>query len=153
LQDYKVDLEKIKYYASQNLIDLKKRINLGGPAQDREFVATYWTSPYVRASRGALDLLVELGADPKAADSFRRTRLHYCAISLMDAAPCTPEEMQRLLGLGIAPDEADVFGSTPLNDLINNSMNGYLGGTSPAHLSAAAKLLVDAGANPDSQNA
>jgi ankyrin repeat protein len=152
LQDYQVDLEKIKYYASQNLIDLKKRINLGGQPQDGEFVATYWTYPYVRASRGALDLLVELGADPKASDSFGRTRLHYCVISLMDAAPCTPEEMQRLLGLGIAADKADELGSTPLNDLVNNSMGYYLGGTSPARLLAAAKILVDSGANPDSQN-
>lgn len=153
LQDYKVDVEKIRYYVSEGLVDLKKRINLGGQsAQGQEFVTANWTSPYVRASRDALDLLVELGADPKAVDSYGRSRLHYCVISLMDNAPCSPEEMQRLLGLGIAADQADHLGATPLNDLINNSMNYYLGGTSPARLMAAAKILVDAGANPDTMS-
>jgi antitoxin component YwqK of YwqJK toxin-antitoxin module len=153
LQDYKVDLEKIKYYVSQGLVDLKKRIDLGGQRQQgQEFVSTYWTSPYVRASRGALDLLVELGADPKAADSFGRTRLHYCVISLMGNAACSPEEVQRLLGLGIAADQADQLGVTPLNDLIYNSTTYYQGGVPPERLMAVAKLLVDAGANPDSKN-
>jgi antitoxin component YwqK of YwqJK toxin-antitoxin module len=152
LQDYKVDLEKIKYYAAQNLIDLKKRINLGGQQQGDEFVATYWTYPYVRASRGALDLLVELGADPKAADSSGRTRLHYCVVSLMGNAACSPEEVQRLLGLGIAADQADQHGTTPLNDLIYNSTTYYQGGVPPERLMAVTKLLVDAGANPDTKN-
>jgi antitoxin component YwqK of YwqJK toxin-antitoxin module len=151
LQDYKVDLDKMRYYVSEGLVDPKKKINLGGQ-QGEEFVASWWTYPYVRASRGALDLLVELGADPKAIDSVGRSRLHYCVISLMNNAACTPDEVQRLIGLGIAVDQADRVGNTPLNELVRNSLNYYLGGTPPETVFAVSKILIDAGANPDTQD-
>ncbi len=153
LQEYRVDLEKLRYYVAEGLVDPKKKINLGGAQQGQEFVASSWTYPYVRASRAALDALVEVGADPKAVDSYGRSRLHYCVISLMGGnPPCSAAEVQRLLGLGLAVDAPDNLGVTPLNDLVVNSTTYYLGGVPPQTAVDVAQLLVDAGANPDTKN-
>lgn len=153
LRDYKVDLDKIRYYVAEKLVDPTKKIDLGGGGRqsDGSFSSTWWTYPYVRASTGALSLLVELGADPKAIDSFKRNRLHYCIYSILHPEICSPAEVQRLIGLGLAADQADQVGDTPLSGLIGNS-SAYWGATPPELLMSVAKILVDAGASPDTKN-
>jgi antitoxin component YwqK of YwqJK toxin-antitoxin module len=150
LREFKVDLEKIKYYVSQGLVDPKKKINQGAVSGD-QFASSGWTFPYVRASQGALATLVELGADPKAIDSDKRTRLFYCVYSLYDANACSTQEIQRLLGLGLDARQADIVGNTPLHELVVSMT--YMGRSpSPQTEAEVAKLFVDAGADVDVLN-
>jgi len=152
-REYKVDLDKLRYYVSEKLIDPTKKIDLsgGGRSQDGTFSSTWWTYPYIRASSGALSLLVELGADPKAVDSSGLSRLNYCMYSITRPEICSLAEIQRLLGLGLAADQTDKGGDTPLSVLIYNA-NAYWGATPPETLNAVAKVLLEAGANPDARN-
>jgi antitoxin component YwqK of YwqJK toxin-antitoxin module len=152
-RDYKVDLDKLRYYVSEKLVDPTKKIDLGGGgrSQDGTFSSNWWTYPYVRASTGALGLLVELGADPKAVDSSGNNRLNYCIYSITRPEICSLAEVQRLLGLGLAADQTDKGGDTPLSILIYNA-NAYWGVTPPETLNAVSKVLLEAGANPDAQN-
>jgi antitoxin component YwqK of YwqJK toxin-antitoxin module len=150
LREYKVDLEKIQYYVAQGLVDPKKKIDVGAVSGD-QFASIAWTYPYIRASRGALDTLVQLGADPKAIDSDKRSRMFYCIYALSDPSACSTQEIQRLLGLGLDAKQADIVGDTPLHELIV-SMTYYGRAPTPQVEADVAKLLVDAGADVDAMN-
>ena len=145
LQEYRTDAEKIRYYVKEGLVDPKKKIALGG-SQQEEFQSQYWTYAYVHAAASALPVLEELGADPKAIDSFERSRLHYCVASLARDW-CSVDEVKRLIGLGLAVDQQDEQGLTPLTELMRSSY-GY-GGVSPEVATPTANALLDAGASPD----
>ena len=151
LREFKVDLEKIKYYVSQGLVDPKKKLDLSR-IQEAQFQSTDWTYAYIRASRGALDLLVELGADPKAIDSSGRNRINYCVYSLSDPNACSPAEIQRLIGLGVDAAHADVNGDTALHDLVMSNVQQFGRGPSPQVQADVLKALLDAGANVDAMN-
>ncbi len=146
LAEFRVDLDKLRYYVTESLVDPKKKLN-NGPAPN-PFVSSSWTYPYVRASRAALDTLVELGADPKAVDSDNRSRLHHCMFSLADNGVCNVAEVKRLIDLGLPVDQPDVGDYTPLHDLVLTAWN-WRWAPSPAVRLEVAKLLLDAGANPD----
>lgn len=146
LKDYRVDAEKIRYYVTEGLIDPRKKLHVGNAPTP--FVSTIWTYPYIHASRGALDTLVELGADPKAVDSDKRSRLHHCIFSLDSAGVCSVAEIKRLIDLGLAVDEPDVGDFTPLLDLVELSWAWRWAPTPEVQLEVA-KLLLDAGADPD----
>ena len=146
LREFRIDPEKIKYYVSQGLVDPKKKLN---QTPTNPFAGSQtWTYPYVRASRGALDLLVELGADPKAIDSDRRSRLHYCVYSLYDPNLCSAEEIKRLLGLGLDVNQADLVGNTPLHEVML-TIGNFGRSASPEVIAAVVKVLLDAGADVD----
>jgi len=146
LKEFRVDPEKIKYYVSQGLVDPKKKIN---QTPTNPFAGSQaWTYAYVRASHGALDLLVELGADPKAIDSDRRSRLHYCIYSLYDANACSVDELKRLIGLGLDVNQADIVGNTALHEIIL-SMNNFGRTLPPDLVNSVVKLLIDSGADVD----
>jgi len=147
LQEYRTDPEKMRYYVKEGLVDPKKKIDLGnGMQQPDGFHSQYWTYAYVHAATSALPVLEELGADPKAVDSFNRSRLHYCVVSLARDW-CNVDEMKRLIGLGVAVDQQDEQGLTPLTELMRNSF-GY-GGIGADVATPAATLLLDGGASPD----
>ncbi len=146
LQEYRTDAEKLRYYVKEGLVDPKKKIDLGGTPASDDFQSQYWTFAYVHASPSALSVLEELGADPKAIDSYERSRLHYCVISLQRNG-CTVEEVQRLIGLGLAIDQQDEQGLTPLAEVMRNSYG--FGGIPEDTATAVATILMDAGANPD----
>lgn len=148
LQDYAVDADKLRYYVTEGLVNPKLKLHNGPLPQP--FVSSSWTYPYVQASRAALDLLVELGADPKAVDSDRRSRLHHCMFSLADGGVCSPAEVGRLIGLGLPVDEPDIGDYTPLLDLVMTSWY-FRWAPSPAVQLEVAELLLDAGADPDRQ--
>src|SRR4030095_14114144 len=104
LQEYRTDPEKLRYYVKEGLVDPKKKLDLGGQPAGDNFSSQYWTYAYVHAAPSALGALVERGADPKAIDSFERSRLHYCVASIARNG-CSPEELQRLIGIGLAIDQ------------------------------------------------
>ncbi len=151
LREYKVDLDKIKYYVSQGLVDPKKKLWIGQVRRTREFAIANWSYPYIRASRAALATLVELGADPKAIDTDKRSRLFYCIYSLSDPNQCSAAELKRLIDLGLDVKQADVQGDTPLHALLL-STSYYGRQITDADLMAAMQVLLAAGADPDAQN-
>jgi len=151
LADRPVDVEKVRYYVDQKLVDITKPINLSQVHQGQPFTSTAWTYAYVEASPRALALLEELGADPKAADSGGHTRLHYCLYSLGSAKLCSIPEIQRLLGLGLDPNGRTSSGDTPLHEVIKpHPYSGSI--VSDDTLRAAAIALMDGGADPDVLN-
>jgi hypothetical protein len=159
LREYQVDLEKIDYYVKQGLVDPKKKINVS-TGRTNPFKADAWTYPYVVASRGALAKLVEVGADPKAVDSWHRQRVHYCVMTLFDG-PCSVPELEALLALGLDGNQTDVRYDNPLHVLLNR-WNQILDPTAPyggrrkaalADLGPAMQMLLDRGADPDAPNA
>jgi antitoxin component YwqK of YwqJK toxin-antitoxin module len=152
LREYKVDLEKVKYYVSKGLVDPKKKLWIGQvPPDTKDFAIAFWSYPYVRASKGALDTLAQLGADPKAVDSENRSRLFYCIYSLADPNQCSAAELKRLIDLGLDVKQADVEGDTPLHALLV-STSYYGRQLSDADSAAVMQVLLAAGADVDAQN-
>lgn len=158
LRDFKVDADKLRYYSKEGLVDVSKKINLDTNTRYNEFKSHIWTYPYIRASRDALPVLVELGADPKAVDSYQRSRLHYCIASLYGET-CAHEDIKQLLALGIDAKQADHSGATPLHLLMNlhrvrdkSSRYGQVRKATLDDLQPTLQALLDAGADPDAQN-
>ncbi len=113
----------------------------------------------MQASRDALPVLLELGADPKAIDPNNRTRLHYCIDSLYHGT-CAAEDIPALLKLGLDAKLADNTGSTPLHLLLNyrevpdkTSRYGQKRKATVADLLPLRliQMLLDGGADPDAQ--
>ena len=157
LRDYQVDADKIRYYVKQGLVDPKKKLNLDINTRYNEFKSHIWTYPYVQASRDALPVLIELGADPKAIDSNNRTRLHYCVESLYQGT-CTAADIKQLLALGIDANQGDATGKTALHLLMNyyqvpdeTSRYGQKRLAKLADLMPMIQMLLDAGADTDAQ--
>jgi antitoxin component YwqK of YwqJK toxin-antitoxin module len=157
LQEYRVDAEKLKYYVAQGLVDPAKKINLDTRSNYTEFKSRGWTYPYVQASREALPVLLELGADPKAADSNQRTRLHWCVGSLYHGT-CSAADIKELIELGIDAGKSDSRGYTALHMLMNYRLvpgetNGYgrKRQATIADLGPMIQALTAAGADPDAQ--
>ena len=71
--------------------------------------------------------------------------------SLSDPNTCSSAEVTRLLALGLGADQADVWGNTPLHELILTPV-GWGRPIPKEEYAAIAKALLDAGANPDAQN-
>jgi antitoxin component YwqK of YwqJK toxin-antitoxin module len=156
LQDYQVDLEKLDYYVKQGRVDPTKKINFDTNTRYNEWKSHIWTYPYVRASRGALAKLRELGADPKATDSDSQSRLHHCVIALVAGAACTTAELKELLDLGLDARQADQRGYTPLHHLLRSGqVRDPARGWRPATLADHQPLidmLLAAGADVDAQD-
>jgi antitoxin component YwqK of YwqJK toxin-antitoxin module/ankyrin repeat protein len=157
LGNYVVDADKIRYYVTQGLVDVKKKLNVDVRSNYQTFQSHIWTYPFIQASRDALPVLLELGADPKAIDSNLRTRLHYCIESLYQRI-CTPEDIQSLIALGIDVKQADARGNTALHRLMNyyrvpdeNNRYGAMRQAQRRDLEPMIRMLVDAGADPDAQ--
>jgi hypothetical protein len=151
LGDRRVDADKARYYVSEGLVDVTKPINLTPQSPGRPFLTSYWTYPYVEASPRALELLVELGADPKAADSGGHTRLHYCMYSMGSDTLCSVAETQRLIALGLSPNSANSQGDTPLHEVIKP--HPYSGGiVSDEKLLQVSNTLLAGGGDPDLLN-
>jgi ankyrin repeat protein len=111
----------------------------------------------VQASRDALPVLIELGADPKAIDPNNRTRLHYCVESLYQGT-CTADDIKQLLALGIDANQGDTTGQTALHLLMNyyqvpdeTSRYGQKRQAKLADLMPMIQMLLDAGGDPDAQ--
>ncbi len=156
--NYVVDADKIRYYVSEGLVDVKKKFNVDVRSNYQTFQSHIWTYPFVQASRDALPVLLELGADPKAIDSNLRTRLHYCINSLYQRI-CTQDDIKSLIDLGIDVRQADVRGNTALHSLMNyyrvpdeNSPYGAMRQAQRRDLEPMIRMLVDAGADPDAQS-
>ena len=157
LRTYQIDPEKIRYYVTQGLVDPKKKLNLDVHSNYKTFQSHIWTYPAVQASRDALPVLIELGADPKAIDSNQRTRLHYCIDSLYQGT-CTPDDIKQLISLGIDVKQADIRGDTALHLLMNyysvpdeTSPYGAKRQARLSDLEPMIAMLLEAGADPDAQ--
>jgi len=155
LRDYQVDPEKLKYYVQQGLIDPKKALNLDVYTRYNEFQSKDWTYPYIRASRAALPVLLELGADPKARDAMQRTRLHYCVDSLYQGG-CNAADIQQMIALGIDAGLGDNAGYTALHRLMfytrvpdETSRYGQKRVATAADLKPLIDLLIKGGGDPD----
>lgn len=161
LQKLRFDRDKIDYYVKQGLVDPKKKLNLDRSTRlpGAPFSSISWTYPFIRATPEAAAFLLSLGADPQARDSEQRTRLHHCIYSLRDPSLCAAADVERLLGLGLSPTQADGLGNTPLHDLMhwNNArdtsrMYASTRTTRDADFEPIVQLLLDAGADPDLAN-
>lgn len=155
--NYVVDADKMRYYVTQGLVDVKKKFNVDVRSNYQAFQSHIWTYPFIQASRDALPVLQELGADPKAIDSNLRTRLHYCVDALYQRT-CTAEDIKYLIELGLDARQADVRGDTALHRLMNyyrvpdeTSPYGAMRQAQRRDLEPMIKMLVDAGADPDAQ--
>ena len=151
LNNARADEERVRYFTDQNLVDVSKRLNLLPVQPGRPFSTTRWTYPVVLAATPVLPLLVERGADLKAADSEGRTRLFYCIYSLGADRFCSGAEAKRLIDLGISPNHRDAWGNTVLHEVVKTHV--YIGGivTNDKRLEVG-KILMASGADPDIAN-
>jgi hypothetical protein len=151
LNNARADEQKVRYFIDQDLVDVKKRINLAPVPPGRLFSTTRWTYPVVLAASPLLPLLVEQGADLKAADSEGRTRLFYCIYSLGADRFCNGAEAKRLVELGIPPNHRDASGNTALHEVVKTHV--YIGGIVSNHKRLeVGKILMASGADPDIAN-
>lgn len=151
LNNARADEERFRYFIDEGLVDVRKRLNLlpGQPGQP--FSATRWTYPVVLAASPLLPLLVERGADLKAADSEGRTRLFYCIYSLGADRFCNGAEAKRLVSLGISPNHPDAWGNTVLHEVVKTHV--YIGGiVSNEKRLEVGRILMESGADPDTVN-
>jgi len=155
LVEYQVDAAKIRELVEQGHVDVKKKLDVSRTPYS-EFKTRNWTYPYVRASRGATELLRELGADPKGIDSNQRSRLHYCVGSLHRT--CALADVEELIGLGLDAKQADSAGNTALHLLlINDQVPEVPGGArwrqaTLADYAPIMQVLLAAGADVDAPN-
>lgn len=153
----RVDVERLEYYVKEGLVDLRHKLNFDEIPRG-DFSSSVWTYAYVRAAPAALETLERLGVDPRAVDSWQRSRLHYCIHSLDRPELCTPEEIERLLRLGLDVRQADRFGNTPLHDLMrwrnvrDSGRSRLLRQTRTEDMQPLVEILLDTGADPDLPN-
>jgi ankyrin repeat protein len=101
--------------------------------------------------------LLQAGAKPNIQDRFGRTPLHDAVGSISPfSGKVTPQKsaaglqiLRVLLAAKANPNISNKEGATPLADLIKNGIENNLPHTAHAAVFEAAKLLLEAGANPD----